>query len=134
MIQQLFKLVTQFEAARYVINGVFATIVHFSALTFNMQVYEMQSAGLANLIAAVLGISVSFLGSRYFVFRAHEGQIVNQAMVFIVIYASIACLHGLVLFGWTDVYNYDYRVGFGLATILQVVLSYWSNKLLVFKV
>jgi putative flippase GtrA len=133
VVQQQSKLVDKAEITRYIINGLLATGVHFSVLTFNMQVYEMQSAGLANLIAAVFGITASFFGSRYFVFKKHEGHIINQAMIFVMLYVSIACLHGLVLFGWTDINGYDYRIGFVFATMLQVTLSYFGNKVLVFK-
>jgi putative flippase GtrA len=127
------KIIDQAEVTRYIINGLLATGVHFSVLTFNMQIYEMRSAGLANVIAAIFGISASFLGSRYFVFKKYEGHIFSQAMMFLILYGSIACLHGFVLLGWTDIYGYDYRIGFVFATILQVMLSYWGNKMLVFK-
>lgn len=127
-----YKLMDHAEIARYVINGLFATGVHFSVLTFNLQIYDMQSAGLANLIAAVFGITVSFLGSRYFVFKNHQDPFLNQAMVFALLYASIACLHGLVVYEWSDVYGFDYRTGFIMATIMQVMMSYFGNKSLVF--
>lgn len=133
VMEQKVKSVDRAEITRYVMNGLLATGVHYSVLTFNMQVYGMQSAGLANLIAAVFGITASFLGSRYFVFKKHQEPIVNQAMAFGILYASIACLHGVVLYGWTDVYKFDYRIGFLIATALQIVLSYTGNKILVFK-
>jgi putative flippase GtrA len=117
---------------RYIVNGLFATAVHFAALSFSLRVLEIGSAGLANLGAAVIGITVSFLGSRYYVFRKREESIFSQAAKFATLYVSIACLHGLVLFAWTDLWRLDYRVGFLLATALQVLLSYWGNKLLVF--
>jgi len=132
-VEQQVKLVNKAEIIRYIINGVLATGVHYSVLTFNMQMYDMQSAGLANLIAAFFGITASFIGSRYFVFKKHLEPIHNQAVKFTLLYASIACLHGLVLYGWSDVYGFDYRIGFIMATFLQVLLSYRGNKMLVFK-
>ena len=133
VIQQQLKSVDQAEIARYVVNGLLATGVHFSVLMLNIEVYDMQSAGLANMIAAIFGVTASFLGSRYFVFKKHQDPVLNQVMMFGILYASIACLHGLVLYGWADVYRLDYRIGFIMATILQVALSYWGNKFLVFK-
>jgi putative flippase GtrA len=100
---------------------------------FNIEVAGVKSAGFANLIAAVFGISISFIGSRYFVFRMHQSPVANQLLAFLLLYASIACLHGLVLYGWTDLYGLDYRFGFVVATFLQVVFSYWGNKVVVFK-
>lgn len=121
------------EIARYGINGVVATAVHYSVLTFNLTVLEIPSAGLSNLIAALFGISASFFGSRYFVFASTGEPIVRQAIKFSGLYGMIAILHGLVLLIWTDSYELDYRVGFLIATAIQVSLSYLGNKLLVFR-
>jgi len=121
------------EFSRYFINGLLATAVHYGVLTLNLQYLDMQSAGLANMLAAVFGITSSFFGNRYFVFRKHQGGLLSQAGSFLLLYAAIACLHGAVLFGWTDVGGLDYRLGFLVATFLQVILSYWGNKRLVFK-
>jgi putative flippase GtrA len=120
------------QIIRYVINGLVATAVHFSILTFNLKVLGIQSAGVANLLAAVGGISMSFLGSRYFVFRKTDGSLAHQASKFILLYALIASLHGLILYGWTDRWQLDYRLGFLIATTVQISLSYWGNKVLVF--
>jgi putative flippase GtrA len=119
---------------RYIINGLAATAVHFAVLSFNLQVLAMPSAGLANVLAAIAGISASFLGSRYFVFRSLDQAIIRQAVKFGLLYAMMAILHGLVLYLWSDVGRLDYRTGFLMATGLQVMLSYWGNKTLVFKV
>lgn len=120
------------QLIRYVINGVIATAVHYSVLTFNLKALDVQSAGVANLLAAVVGISISFLGNRYYVFRKTDAFIVHQASKFFLLYAMIACLHGLILFGWTDVWHLDYRIGFLIATGIQVSVSYCGNKILVF--
>lgn len=121
------------QVTRYIANGLAATAVHFGVLTINIRVLGLQSAGIANLLAAVVGISTSFLGSRYFVFRKREESILHQATKFGALYALIAILHGAVLFEWTDVAKLDYRVGFLIATALQMVFSYFGNKALVFR-
>lgn len=121
------------QFARYVANGLFATGVHFAVLAFGLEVLKIPLAGLANLLAAAIGIATSFIGSRYFVFRAQAEPAVRQAVRFALLYAAIACMHALVLFVWTDVAQLDYRAGFLLATGLQVALSYWGNKRLVFR-
>ena len=121
------------EIVRYIINGLVATAVHYGVLTFNLSFLGFQSAGLANIIAAIFGITTSFLGSRYFVFRNTEEALLAQAAKFGVLYGLIAALHGVVLFVWTDWYALDYRGGFLIATGLQVLLSYIGNKFLVFK-
>lgn len=121
------------QFARYVVNGLVATAVHFSVLSFNMQVLQLSSAGASNGIAAIFGIAASFIGSRYFVFRGTSGSIAKQGVLFIALYAGIALLHALVLYAWTDRLGLDYRIGFILATGMQMVISFFANKFLVFK-
>ncbi|KLI98612.1 GtrA family protein [Luteimonas sp. FCS-9] len=121
------------QIVRYFINGVIATAIHFCALTFNIEVLAMQSAGIANGLAAVFGIAASFLGSRYFVFRGSSRGVVRQGALFVSIYAGIALLHSLVLYVWTDRLVLDYRVGFLVATSMQIVISFVANKFVVFK-
>lgn len=120
------------ELGRYIVNGLVATAIHYAVLSFNLKVLGVPSAGVANFIAAWFGIAASFLGSRFFVFRKKDAPWRQQAVRFLVLYAAIACLHGLLLFVWTDVFHLNYTWGFLLATGLQMTLSYVGNKLLVF--
>ncbi len=121
------------QVVRYGLNGIAAAVVHFIVLWFNLKVLLMPSAGLANLFAAAAGITASFFGSRYFVFRSRTENVFHQATKFALLYVAIALLHGLVLFLWSDVGQFDYRIGFLFALVLQVILSYWGSKSLVFK-
>jgi len=122
------------QPIRYIVNGLVATAVHFLVLTFNLKVLEWNSAGVANLIAALFGISVSFLGSRYYVFNGSLEPLVKQLYRFMLLYAAIAILHGLLMYVWVDVYLQNYVIGFVIATFMQVACSYIGNKVLVFKV
>lgn len=121
------------QFTRHIVNGIFATAAHFGVLSFNLLVVEMESAGLANMIAAVVGAATSFVGSRYFVFRAVSGSPLRQILSFAALYAVIAILHGVILYVWTDVNGLDYRVGFVLATGVQVFISYLGNMAWVFR-
>ena len=108
--------------------------MHYGVLTLNLKVLGFGSAGLANLCAAVAGITASFLGNRLYVFSGSTRQPwLPQALKFSGLYGAIAVLHGAVLWLWTDRFGLDYRIGFLIATVLQVSLSYVGNKLLVFK-
>lgn len=122
------------QPVRYIINGLVATAVHFFVLTFNLKVLDWQSAGLANLVAAVFGITTSFIGSRYYVFSGSLESLFKQLYRFILLYAVIALMHGLLMYFWVDLYHYNFIVGFVIATVMQVVCSYLGNKVLVFKV
>ena len=121
------------QLVRYLINGVFATAVHYGVLRFNLEVLNIPLAGVANAIAAVFGIAVSFLGSRYFVFRMTEKSIVRQGSMFLAMYALSALLHGLILYVWTDRLGMNYTIGFLIATVMQMICSFLINKFLVFK-
>jgi putative flippase GtrA len=119
---------------RYILNGLVATAVHYSVLTVNVELIRIPSAGLSNLIASIAGITTSFLGSRYYVFRQTGESLWRQGVRFSILYGLIALLHGSVLFLLSDLLKVDYRVGFLIATILQVILSYYGNRILVFRV
>lgn len=121
------------EVVRFAINGLVATFVHFAVLSFNLEVLAFDSAGVANFLAAIVGILTSFLGSRYFVFCNTSEDIFSQAMKFAGLYGVIAVLHGAVMYIFVDIYFLDYRLIFVMATAGQVCLSYFGNKFLVFK-
>ena len=121
------------QVARYAVNGLAATAVHFCVLSILLEYMGLQSAGVANAGAALAGVTVSFVGSRFFVFRAAHEPWLRQAVRFGALYGAIAALHGAVLFLWSDIGRYDYRLGFAIATGIQVALSYWGNKRLVFR-
>ncbi len=120
------------ELVRYVTNGLVATTVHYGVLSFNLNTLAVPSASIANLIAAIFGITVSFLGNRYFVFYKTEDALLKQALKFSSLYGAIAVLHAIVLFVWSDWMGFDYRVGFLIATAFQISLSYLGNKKMVF--
>jgi len=121
------------EPIRYILNGLLATAVHYGVLLTNVQLFNMQSIGLANLIAALFGITISFIGSRYFVFKNQKELIIRQAVKFGSLYTLIAVFHGLILFIWSDIFNFDFRIGFVIATAFQVFITYFGNRKLVFK-
>lgn len=121
------------QVLRYIGNGLVATTVHYLLLRFNIEVVQVPSAGLANAIAAIFGIVVSFLGNRYFVFRAAGKALARQGALFLASYGLIALLHGLILYVWTDRAGLNYTMGFLLATVVQVACSFVINKFLVFR-
>ena len=121
------------QPARYIVNGLVATFVHFLVLTLCFKLLAWPSAGAANLVAAIFGISTSFLGNRYFVFHRSTQPLFSQIYRFIFLYISIALLHGGLMYVWVDIYVMNYIFGFLVATFMQMVLSYFGNKVLVFK-
>jgi putative flippase GtrA len=121
------------QLVRYLINGVVATAVHYGVLLFNIEVLHIPLAAIANAIAAVFGIAASFIGSRYFVFRGQQGSLVKQGALFVLLYVLIAALHAGIMYLWADWLGYDYRIGFLLATGVQMAFSFVANKFVVFR-
>ncbi len=120
------------EFTRYVVNGLFATVVHFIVFQFSFVVIGIQSAGLSNMFGAIFGIASSFLGSKYFVFPHCSGRWEHELTKFILLYSTVAVSHGAILFAWTDVGKLDPMAGFGVATIFQLMCTFIGNKYLVF--
>ncbi len=118
---------------RFGLNGLAATAVHFSVLYLAVDVLLWSSAGLANLVAAVCGMAVSYLGNRYFVFRRGGTAVVPQLSKFVVLYSILAVFHGMFLYFWSDLGHADYRVGFVVATGIQAAAGYFINHYIVFK-
>jgi putative flippase GtrA len=116
----------------YVCNGIVATATHFAVLSLLMTL-PVRSAGTANFIAAGAGITVSFLGSRYIVFASSKETLTSQVARFGSLYIGLAAFHGIFLHGWTDRFGYDYKVGFAIATVIQLLITFNVNKFLVFK-
>lgn len=121
------------QLLRYVINGLVATGVHFAVLTLLVEVVHVPSKGVANLLAAAVAIVASFLGNRYFVFAATQARASGQLCRFVLLYAAIALVNGGLMALWSDLFKFDYRIGFVLISIIQFILSFLGNRLLVFK-
>ncbi|MHC8604044.1 GtrA family protein [Arenicellales bacterium IMCC58067] len=116
--------------ARYMLNGLFATFVHFTILYLLIEVASLNFVWLANSMASMVAISLSFLGNRYFVFRSFEMNIGAQFAKFFGLYVLIAVLHGALLFFWSDLLGLDYKFGFAIAVLLQLILGFLANKLI----
>jgi len=119
--------------ARFVVNGLLATAIHFGALTFLVEVVQLQSKGIANIFAALAGIAASFIGNRLFVFPDSNDSVGRQLSRFVALYMALAMLNGLLMGLWSDVLDYDYRLGFVLVSCVQLVASFLGNRILVFK-
>jgi len=127
-------ITTLIQPAKFIVNGVVATGVHFSVLTVCLKILLWKSAGLSNMTASVFGITSSFLGNRYFVFHNSDEPLNKQISRFITLSVTLAAIHGFVMHISTDVYQTDYRLSFLFATVIQTILSFLGNKIMVFKV
>lgn len=121
-----------YEFFRFVINGLFATTIHYLTFILNINFIFPAQAGISNFFASFFGILVSFAGNRYFVFRNKAGSIYRQFSLFISFYGSMALLNGLTLFIWTDTIQQDKTLGFIIGVIIQFFFSYIFGKRVIF--
>lgn len=117
----------------FVANGCFAALIHYGTLEFNLNILMLDSVGLANMIAYCFGILVSFLGNRYIVFKLISGNFSEQFLHFSAFYGFVAVFHGAFIYLWADFIGYNYRMGFLIAIVLQVLITYNYNKVFIFK-
>lgn len=123
----------QSDVVRYIVNGLVATGVNYAVLSALVALFPEGFVWLASAAACTVGITVSFLGSRWFVFPGGRDRAAVQLGKFLGVYAAAAFLHAGVLFLWADTMGWNWRIGFLLATALQVAISYSANKWFVFK-
>lgn len=120
------------QIVRYGLNGIFATFIHYLVLCVCIDLLHFYKAGVANLVASSFGITASFIGNKYYVFREINAQIYKQATTFVALYICIALLHGLTLYVWSDVLLLSYHIGFLIAVCIQFALGYYASKYYVF--
>lgn len=123
------RIDTQFN--RFVLNGVAATIVHYTVLSSLIEIAHLPSVGVANGIASLFGISASYLGNKLFVFCSDQ-QHTRTLPRFVAVYVLVALLHALVLAVWTDLAGLPYTVGFLIATAGSMILTFFCNRFFVF--
>ena len=117
---------------RFVLNGLFATAVHYAVLAGLVEGAGMASAAVANALAAVCGIAVSYFGNRSFVLRSRAPHR-RAGPRFLAGYAAVVALHGGAMALWADLGGLDYRIGFLLFTGLAAVLTFLLNRFFVFR-
>lgn len=117
---------------RFVANGLFATAVHYTVLTALIEVVHLKYAGVANGIAAIFGITASYLGNKILVFRSTTAH-TRTLPRFLLVYFLVALLHAGVLAVWTDYAKLPYTIGFLIATGGSLLSTYAFNRAFVFK-
>jgi putative flippase GtrA len=117
--------------ALFVVNGLAATGVHYATLLFLLEVTRVPSAGLANGLASIVGITASYLGNRLVVFRSTASAKATLPR-FLALYAALAVFHAGFLAMWSDRLGLPYGWGFILSTGIATAMSYLGNRYFVF--
>ena len=120
------------EVSLFLINGFLATLIHFAALILFVNSAGL-SYGLSNFLSFLVGSISSFLGNKFFVFKVkNKFRITSQFIKFFFLYLTLAFEHGIALYWWSDINEYNYIVGFLLITMLNIIISFIFNKYIIF--
>lgn len=117
---------------RFLINGLVATSVNYGVLVIFIEYVGIKYVGIASLLSAIAGISISFIGNRLFVFRS-KAPVLMELVRFKTVYALAALFQALCMTLWSDKFSLNYTLGFIVITSISVFLSYFSNRSFVFK-
>lgn len=117
---------------RFLINGLVATSVNYGVLVILIEYVGIEYVGIASLLSAIVGISISFIGNRLFVFRS-KAPVLMELVRFKTVYALTALFQALCMTLWSDKFSLNYTLGFIVITSISVFLSYFSNRFFVFK-
>ena len=121
------------QLSRFVINGIFATLVHYVIFVISIEFFYIKFIALANLIGAFFGISCSFIGNKYFVFKNNDFNLKSQLLKFTLTYAFLGFVSSTILFVWSDLFKMNYNYGFIFAAFFQFILSFIINRNWVFR-
>ena len=120
------------EIARFGVVGLIATGVHFVTLTMLVEIWQVPPIPISSIVGNAAGISVSFVGNRYFVFQKFGNPISWQAPRFFSLYVFAGFIQFIAMSIFTQVFSLDYRISFLFATFVQILISYIGNKKYVF--
>ena len=114
------KIFSVDETYKFIINGLFATLVHFFAL-LSLSSFSPLNYGVSNFIGYIFGSISSFLGNKFFVFKPSNNiHTFTQALKFVFLYI------------WADINKYNFVIGFMGITALNTIISFLVNKFLIF--
>ncbi len=119
--------------ARFVLNGLLATAVHYLTLVLLVEGAELSIVWVANTMATAVGVGVSYLGNRSYVFRSAAPHM-SALPRFLASYGIVFALHGAGMAAWADWAGLNYSIGFVILTGLSAVATYLLNRSFVFRV
>ncbi|MDA9086240.1 GtrA family protein [Methylophilaceae bacterium] len=116
---------------RFVINGFFATGVHYLVMLFVIKILNISLYSFAYAIAFIIAVTVSFWGNKIFVFKNKENK-KYQFIKFFFLYIVILNFTSGVMWLISDYWNYHYNIGFMVAISIQFVCGYLGSRYFIF--
>lgn len=80
---------------RSLFAGGMATLADLATLFVLVSIFHVAPSD-ANVPALLAGAAVQFFANRHFVFRAHEGSIAKQALLFVLVESVALLLNGIL--------------------------------------
>ena len=119
------------EIYLFLTNGIIATVTHFIILFVFVENNLFSYISFSYFFAAIISISISFLGNKYFVFQ-NKNNFVGDLLRFFLLYIVLLILNSVIIYILCDVIDIDYKVGFTIALVFQTIFSYLGLKFFVF--
>jgi putative flippase GtrA len=117
--------------ARFTINGLVATCVHYVAMVFAIHVLGILWYSLAYAFAFLFAVVTSFWGNKRFVFKNTQVQDF-QFVRFVSLYVTLLFITSLTMWAVSDYGGFHYNVGFIIALMLQFIGGYLGSRYLIF--
>ena len=122
---------------KFVLNGFFATFIHYFTLTFFSSFIFSNSPnpyGWSYAVGSLFGITSSFFGNKFYVFKStiKKKSSTNQFIRFISIYFILMMICSTFMSILSDYFLIDYNISFIVIIGLQTILNYMLLKKYVF--
>ena len=117
----------------FILNGVVATVVHYAVCMLCLSLFAFKSLGLSFFVGSIFGTVASFLGNRFVVFVATQGEVLPQFVKFVLTYMAISLLVSFIVGSLTKSSDLSSQIIFLLGIAFQVTLSFLTSKWLIFR-
>ena len=131
MIKIFEKKINLKEVTLFLINGIITTSLHFFILHVFIIYNVFNYVTFAFFFAAIISITISFLGNKYLVFKKKK-KIITDMLRFLILYIFLLLLNSLLIYILCDMMYVDYKLGFIIALFIQTFSSYFGLKFFVF--
>ena len=116
---------------RFVINGLFATGVHYFLMLIAINILHISLYSLAYAFAFIFAVIVSFWGNKHYVFQKHQFK-PYQFIKFVFLYVGLLIASSFMMWLLADYAGYNYNIGFFIALILQFMGGYLGARFFIF--
>lgn len=122
---------TNHSLFRFAMNGLVVTAVHYLVMLIAIQILDINMYSLAYAFTFIFGVTASFWGNKYFVFRSNQSQS-YQFFKFIILYIVLLLSTSITMWAVSDYAGLHYDIGFMVAATLQFIGGYLGSRYLIF--